>query len=226
MKIGIICAGDREIAPFYAHMEEESVSVCAKLRVHEGKICGVPVVLAESSVCKVNAAMAAMVLIERCGVEAIFSGGTAGGMAEEVQLMDTVVMTECAHHDVAEGILTEAHPYRSSIWFKSDEKLLKMARKTLGQDKTVRFGRMVTGEVFITEEGRARINREFAPLSVDMETAAIAQVCEAMDIPFITVRSITDTAAHAGAEHFERNVQAAAERSKNCILRMLECLRA
>ena len=81
---------------------------------------------------------------------------------------------------------------------------------------------MVTGEAFITEEGRARINREFAPLLVVMETAAIAQVCEAMSIPFIAVRSITDTAAHAGAEHFERNVQAAAERSKNCILRMLE----
>ena len=65
MKIGIICAGDKEIAPFYKHMEEESVSLHAKLQVHEGTICGVPVALVESGVCKVNAAIAACVLLER-----------------------------------------------------------------------------------------------------------------------------------------------------------------
>ena len=224
MKIGIICAGDREIAPFLSHMEEDRVSMHAKLRVHEGKMCGMPTAMVESGVCKVNAAIAAGVLIGQCGVTAIINGGTAGGMAKDVQLMDTVVMTECAHHDVSAGILMDAHPCRNSIWFKSDEKLLRIAKETLGNDKNMHFGRMVSGEQFITQEGRERINREFAPLCVDMETAAIAQVCEAYGIPFIAVRSITDTADHAGAENFERNVAKASKLSNIAVMRMLDRL--
>jgi len=222
MKIGIICAGDREFAPFCAQLEEESVSVYAKLRVHEGKLGGVPVAMVCSGVCKVNAAIASTVLIERYGVEAIINGGTAGGMAKEVRLLDIVVMTECAHHDVSAEILTEAHPFREDIWFRSDERLLEIAKEVLGGEKNVRFGRMVTGEQFITQEGRERIDRDYAPLSVDMETAAIAQVCEAYGVPFIAVRCITDTADHAGAENFERNVAEAAKLSKIAVMRMVE----
>ena len=224
MKIGIICAGDREIAPFLSHMEEDRVSVHAKLRVHEGKMRGIAVAVVESGVCKVNAAIAAAALIERYGVTAMINGGTAGGMAKDVRLMDTVVMTECAHHDVSAGILTDAHPYRNDIWFESDEKLLKIAKETLENDKNAHIGRMVSGEQFITVEGRERINREFAPLCVDMETAVIAQVCEAYDIPFIAVRSITDTAEHAGADNFERNVVEASKLSNIAVMRMLDRL--
>ena len=222
MKIGIICAGDREFAPFCAQLEEESMSMYAKLRVYEGKLSGVPVAMVCSGVCKVNAAIASTVLIERYGVEAIINGGTAGGMAKEVQLLDTVVMTECAHHDVSAEILMEAHPYREDVWFRSDERLFRIAKEVLEGEKNVRFGRMVTGEQFITQEGRERIDRDYVPLSVDMETAAIAQVCEAYGVPFIAVRSITDTADHAGAENFERNVAEASKLSKVAVMRMLE----
>ena len=163
MKIGIICAGNREIVPFYPHIKDDCISMCAKLHVHEGKIGGVPVAVVESGVCKVNAAVAAQVLIHCYGVTAVINGGTAGGMAEEVELLDTVVMTQCAHHDVAGIILTEAHPYRNDIWFTSDEKLLKTAKETLEMDRTVHFGRMVTGEAFITDEGREAIHTFFAP---------------------------------------------------------------
>lgn len=221
MKIGIICAGDREIAPFYRMMEDDTVSECAKLCVHEGEIGGKPVAVVCSGVCKVNAAIAAQVLIDHYGVTAIICGGTAGGMAENVRRMDIVVMTECAHHDVAQNILTEAHPYKENVWFRSEEELLRAAREALGGDASVHFGRMVTGESFITDEGRDRINAEFVPLSVDMETAAMAQVCEANGVPFIAVRCITDTARHAGAEEFERNVDVAAIKAAKAVVGMI-----
>ena len=101
-------------------------------------------------------------------------------------------------------------------------RLLKAAKKALENDKNVHFGRMVTGEQFITDEGRESIVERFAPLSVDMETAAIAQVCEAFGVPFIAVRSITDTAKHAGTENFEKNVKEAAKLSKIAVMRILE----
>lgn len=64
---------------------------------------------------------------------------------------------------------------------------------------------MVTGETFITDEGRQEINDEFAPLTVDMETASMAHVCYVNGIPFIAVRCITDTAAQNGIGNFEEN---------------------
>ena len=64
---------------------------------------------------------------------------------------------------------------------------------------------MVTGESFITDEGRQKICDEFAPLTVDMETASIAHVCYVNRIPFIAIRCVTDTADHNGVENFEEN---------------------
>ena len=73
------------------------------------------------------------------------------------------------------------------------------------------FGRMVTGEAFIADEGREQIIRKFAPLSVDMETAAVVHVCYVNRIPFLSVRSITDTASHSGIDSFEENSAKASE---------------
>ena len=60
------------------------------------------------------------------------------------------------------------------------------------------WGRMVTGETFITDEGRQKINDKFAPFTVDMETASIAHVYNVNRIPFISIRCITDTDACRG----------------------------
>ncbi len=78
----------------------------------------------------------------------------------------------------------------------------------------VYFGRMVTGEAFISDDGRKEIMDAFNPLSVDMETGSIAQVCYANSVPFIAIRSITDTADHSGSEFFEMNCKEASKIAK------------
>lgn len=80
--------------------------------------------------------------------------------------------------------------------FVADPKLIDMSKSAVDKLSTsgkVVWGRMVTGESFITDESRQKINDEFAPLTVDMETASIAHVCYANDIPFIAIRCVTDT---------------------------------
>lgn len=80
---------------------------------------------------------------------------------------------------------------------------------------------MVTGESFITDEGRKKINDEFAPLTVDMETASIAHVCYVNGIPFIAIRCITDTATHSGIGNFEENCAKASVIAKDITVAML-----
>ena len=189
-KIGILCAGDDELAPFLPLLDRRSVRRQAMLTIHEGWISSVPAAALYSGVCKVNAAIAAQVLIDSCRVEAIINAGTAGGIDPSISIFDTVISTEPAYHDVAEDILTEFHPWMDSIWFQGDPFLLSLATQA-AQDS----GRPV----------------RFQPLCADMESAAVAHVCHANGIPFLSIRTITDSADRSAAACFEENCRRASE---------------
>lgn len=224
MRVGIICAGDSELAPFLPIIDACRVTEKAMLKFYEGRIDGIAVVALFSGVCKVNAAIAAQILIDTYGVDIIINAGTAGGMDPKLEIFDSVISTEAAYHDVAPDILTEFHPWLESVYFKADRELLDMSHKAIDRinmEGNVYWGRMVTGEAFIADEGRQKINEQFAPMTVDMETASIAHVCYVNSIPFISIRSITDTAAHSGTGHFEENCKKASLIAKDIAVALL-----
>lgn len=224
MRVGIICAGDREVAPFLPIICECKTTEKAMLKFYEGTISNVNVVVLFSGVCKVNAAIATQILIDTYGVDLVINAGTAGAMNNELEIFDVVISTEVAYHDVAPNILTEFHPWLESIYFKADQGLLNLTKKAvdkLEQNYRVVWGRMVTGEAFIADEGRQRINEQFEPLTVDMETASIAHVCYVNNIPFVSIRCITDTATHRGIGHFEENCEKAASIAKDITVSLL-----
>lgn len=224
MRVGIICAGDREVAPFLPIICECKTTEKAMLKFYEGTINGVEVVVLFSGVCKVNAAIASQILIDTYHVNIIINSGTAGGMNQDIEIFDTVISTEVAYHDVAPNILTEFHPWLETVFFKADQRLLKLTKITvdkLEQNYKVYWGRMVTGEAFIADEGRQKINEQFEPLTVDMETASIAHVCYVNDIPFVSIRCITDIATHSGTGHFEENCEKAAMIAKDITVALL-----
>lgn len=228
MRIGILCAGDREVAPFLPEIHNARITEKAMLRFYEGQISGVEAVTLFSGVCRVNAAVAAQILIDTFGVDAIINAGTAGGISEEVKLFDTIISTETAYHDVAPHILTDFHPWMDTVFFKADAHLLQLSRQavnSLALESGVYFGRMVTGEAFVTDEGRQAICQRFSPLTADMESAAIAHVCYVNRIPFLSIRCVTDTADHSGAEAFETNCGKAAAIARDITLALLAELR-
>ena len=225
-KIGIICASGEELAPFLPHIKNDATSERTMLTVHEGSIEGVPVAALFCGVCKVNAAVAAQVLIDNYGVDLIINAGTAGGIDNSLSVFDVVAGSSVAYHDVAEGVLTQFHPWKKSIWFDTAPQLIDAVRKAgdkLG--KSIHIGRMVTGEAFITDDGRERIKRDFAPLSVDMETAAMAHVCFLNKIDFVAIRAITDTEDCKGLGSFELNLRHASKISAEVTIAVLEELR-
>ena len=224
MRVGIICAGDKEVAPFLPIISECKTTEKAMLKFYEGKISDVEVVVLFSGVGKVNAAIATQILIDTYHVNIIINAGTAGGMSHELKIFDTVISTEVAYHDVAPNILTEFHPWLESVYFKADKELLGLTQKAVGKidmASKVYWGRMVTGEAFIVDEGRQKIKEVFTPLTVDMETASIAHVCHVNSIPFISIRSVTDTTTHSGSGHFEENCKKASEIAMNITVALL-----
>lgn len=224
MRIGILCAGDSEVVPFINMLDEYIITEKAMLKFYEGKIEGIDVVTLFTGVCKVNAAIATQILIDTYGCNIIINAGTAGGMDDSLKIFDTVISNEVAYYDVDDDILTEFHPWLDSIYFKADERLLNLAKKAITNFNTnynIVFGRMVTGEKFIEDERREFINIKYEPLSVDMETASVAHVCYVNEIPFIAIRTITDTSSHSGIDEFEKNCDKASQISANLVKAML-----
>lgn len=225
MPVGILCAGDEELAPFLPLIENCKTAEKAMLTFYEGQIRGVEAVALFSGVCKVNAAIAAQLLIAAFGVTAILNPGTAGGMDPALKRFDTVISTESCYHDVAADILTEFHPWMPSVFFPAGRDLLRRAGAAVSRTNPagrVFWGRMATGEAFITDRDRRRINDEFSPLTVDMETAAIAHVCYVNRVPFLSIRCVTDTAAHSGAGQFEENCARASRIAADITLSLLD----
>ncbi|OUN27749.1 5'-methylthioadenosine/S-adenosylhomocysteine nucleosidase [Blautia sp. An81] len=224
MKIGIICAGDEELSSFLPLIKDCKTVDKAMLKFHIGRIAGMEVVALFSGVCKVNAAIGSQLLIDVFGVDMIINSGTAGGMEPDLEIFDTVISTEVCYHDVAQDILTEFHPWMESVFFAADSKLISLSRTAVEKIKPagkVIWGRMATGESFITDEGRLRINQEFSPLTVDMETASIAHVCYVNRIPFLSIRCITDTPEHRGLDNFDENCAKASVIAKDITVALL-----
>lgn len=208
MKIGIIGPTENEIMPFIKCIPDARRVSYAMIDFYEGNYKNINVVALYSGVCKVNAAIAAQVLIDKFDVSHIIVVGVAGGIDKHLRIGDTVIGTEVTYHDVDDVILTEYHPWMKSIYFKSDSTLLEHCKKSLEQQKfkqQIYYGKIVTGEAFITQKGRKEIISKYNPLCVDMETAGITHVCYANNIPFLAIRSITDTEEECGIEAFEKN---------------------
>lgn len=223
MKIGIICALDTELQPFIPHIQNCKQTTKARLTFFEGKIGETEVVAVVCGVGKTNAALATQLIIDTYGAKGIINAGTAGGIDTMLNLFDTVVCTEAIYHDVEGGVLNSFLPWLTSAAMAADASFLQMAKDVAATHKgVVHTGILVSGDKFIVEEGRAEIIAQFAPLAVDMETASIAHVCHVNDIPYIAVRTITDTAKDVGENSFFENCPAASKISAEFVLKMLD----
>ena len=110
-----------------------------------------------------------------------------------------------------------------SVYFPSDKGLLSATgRYAESAEYAIRFGAIVTGELFVENKDRGRILRKHGPLAVDMETAAAAHVCYVNGVPFLSVRSITDTGEDSGVEVFEENCARASEIAAEAAMGLLQ----
>lgn len=221
-RIGIITATDFELTPFLNKMTITQTTTKAMLQIHEGFYDGIPIVSAFCGVCKVNAAIAAQIMISAYDVNKIIMIGVAGAIDSKLKILDTVVSNEIVYHDVADEILTRYHPWMEHPYFMADQALLNQIVASNAGDETVLVGKMVTGEAFIDQDGREAIIEKYNPQCVDMETASVAHVCYVNRIPFVAIRSMSDTPQESGNSNFAKYASAAAEKSVQVLCRYLE----
>lgn len=191
MKIGVIIAMDIE----YRQMRNA-------LGGDTGRLGNNEIVLWRCGVGKVNAAVGTMRLIHEHRPDAIISTGLAGGIDPLMQLKDILVATQCLYHDVdcggigEDGACTLGQVQGLPPRFDADTRLLQQALAVpRSADERLVTGLICTGDQFITDRERQNtIKRHFPDgLACDMESAAIAQTCFLMHVPFLSLRIISDT---------------------------------
>jgi adenosylhomocysteine nucleosidase len=232
-RIAVISAVHEELAEILALMPDERVQRVAGREFWLGHLQGHEVVAVLSGIGKVAGATTAAILHERFAPQYVLFTGVAGGLALGWEGGVVVVGTLCLQHDfraaprfprwevpgtgvsrfaadaVLVQVLTEAA--RDAVtWLP---KLVSAETlRALGLHRpTVHQGLIISGDRFITSAAESQALREALPdaLAVDMESAAVAQVCADYGTPFAAVRTASDRAddeAHVDFQAFMRDV--------------------
>ncbi len=225
--VGILCATWGETVPFLRHMDVRAEVRRGPRSFFEGTFSDCEAIVACAGVGKVNAAMATQQLVDTYPVWGVLNAGAAGAATSALDLFDIVVSSACVHHDVPGFVLCDSYPYYEAQEFVADTTLLAAAHKASeAWHKPFAFGRTATGECFMDDSNRDAIVAACSPLAVDMETAAMAQVCEANEIPFMALRCITDTPELSGFDSYAKNAERASEYACQAVGRMLCVLAA
>lgn len=145
-----------------------------------------------SGIGKVNAALATAALIREDRPDAVISIGCAGSFAEGVGVGDIIIASETAYHDVWCGPGNEPGQVQGlPCRFRCDETLVEAARASI--DGAL-CGLVISGDQFYVSPEEDERQRRLFPdaLAADMESAAIAQTCRLLGVPFISIRAISD----------------------------------
>jgi len=216
MKTAIVSAMHEELAAVLALMPDERRTTVAGRDFWAGHLHGADVVAVLSRIGKVAAATTATVLIERFKVDRIVFTGVAGGLAPGVNVGDVVVADALMQHDMDASPIFPKYevPLYGASRFATDAALSALlaaaVRAALPQARLHR-GLVISGDRFVSTTAESRALQAALPeaLAVEMEGAAIAQVCRDYGVPFAAVRTISDRAddeAHGDFVRFVRDV--------------------
>lgn len=240
--IGILGAMAQEIDEVKALLKDKTVVQIANREFVVGKIDGMSCVVAFSKWGKVAATITATLLIQEFGVTDLFFIGTAGALADGLKVGDIVVSRRLVQHDMdARPIISRFElPLLNRVYVSSDYHLTEVAGRAVsnllergveymvGEEATkefnlapkLYFGDIASGDQFINSDEKRQeiLNSLPEVLCVEMEGAAVAQVCLEFGTPFTVIRTISDTANHNARVDFGKFIAEVANAYSRAII--------
>ncbi len=238
--IGIMGAMDMEVELLQSNMVVDRIDTVSGRFFTVGMLKDVPCICVKAGVGKVNAALTATILISRYDVDAVIFTGAAGGINPDLAIGAIVIGQRVIHHDYGE-ITPDAFMPWDTVGFLADSALISLTRRAAAQVKykpipeelageidrlpSVTVGTVVTGDQFIaSEEKRQWLEKTFGADCVEMEGAAVAQVCAVNKIPFVIIRSLSDLANETADVDFTAFARYASENSAAIVTELLKIL--
>lgn len=246
--VGVLCALPQELAFLADNLTATVTTERARMIFHAGRLDGHEVVLAQAGMGKVNAAIAATLLIERFDCRMVLFSGIAGGLDPALSIGDVVIADHVVQHDAGYTSETGFVVYQAGhlpffsphedLGHAAESGLIERVRAALadfvltplsaradGQPPRLHYGRVLTGDQFVNSETlREKLFRELGGAAVEMEGAAMAQACTAFGVPWLVVRALSDLAGSESRFDFKQFVDEVALSSALIVRRLLPVL--
>jgi adenosylhomocysteine nucleosidase len=238
-----------ETAQLLASLKSPEERSLGGMRVILGRLANQSVVLCQVGFGKVNAAMAAALLIQKFSPSAIIFTGNAGALNPNYIQGDVVLATDLAEYDFGQLTNGSFAPWQTRspisrinnpLWFHPATWLLSAARKSAPSVRLIRAdtrpdvrdpkiseGAIVTGDTFVSDASKVQeLRTRFNADGVEMEGAAVAQICSQYETPLLVIRSITDRADGSSYTDYHSFVRIAAQNSSAFVIAILNQLQS
>lgn len=230
-KIGIIGAMELEVEQLKKEMKATAVVEKAGMDFYEGTLNDVSVVIVRSGIGKVNAALCVQILVDVFRVSHVINTGVAGSLNASLDIGDILISRDALHHDMDAtifGYLPGEVPQMGFREFHADEKMMTLAKvacEKVNPDIHVMFGRVVSGDQFISsKETKEYLTTQFQGDCAEMEGAAIAHGAYLNSLPFVIIRAISDKADDSAEMDYPTFEAAAAKHSAALVKEMIKGL--
>ena len=232
----ILGAMSDEVAMLADRLTEKEERKIEGIRFVTGKMNGRQVVVARTGVGKVNAAMTATLLVEHFSPSEVIVTGVAGRINPELLPGDIVIAEKTTQHDFGDltpkgienwGARNPINGERNPVFFPMTERLLTVAKASVSRVEFEKIGTrtpkviegiVVTGDVFVASDAKvAELRKRLQADAVEMEGAAIAQICWQQGVPCLIIRSISDSADAKADGDYEKFHKIAARNSAKLV---------
>lgn len=226
MKIGIIGAMAEEIRLLQEVMSEQKAWSEAGVTFISGKIKEQEVVLVQSGIGKVLAAITTTLLISHYQVDAVINTGSAGGIGPGLQIGDVVLSDKLAYFDAD----VTAFGYEMGqmagmpLYYQADPTLIAKAEKAAkAHGLQTRTGLIVSGDTFVDNQAKIAMIKSYFPdvLANEMEGAAIAHVAHQYGVPFVVIRAMSDVGDENASVNFDEFILEAGKHSAEMVIALI-----
>lgn len=199
--IGIIGAMEEEVAHLREAMDIQETTEYASMNFCKGTLCGKEVVIVQSGIGKVNAAICAQILVDKYSVDTLINTGVAGSLDARIDIGDIVISTDAVQHDMDATTFGDPLgqvPRMKVLAFPADKILVekaKAANEKVNPEIQTFVGRVASGDQFVADgKAKERIVENFGALCTEMEGASIAHAAYLNKVSCVIIRAISDKA--------------------------------
>ena len=229
---GIIGAMESEVRTLQGKLDDCKTTEVSGMTFYSGKLEGKDVVVVQSGIGKVNAALCAEILCIKFGVDSVINTGIAGATGAGLGVFDFVVSSATVYHDFD----TTAFGYKLGQvpglveQFPADAHMAEIAvtafeNTDFANKHHIQKGLIASGDQFISGgEKKDFIKTNFSPLCVEMEGCAIAHACYVNKVPFVIIRCMSDTADESVINSYSFNEDVCADASAKFVIEVIKAL--
>ncbi len=201
MRIGMLIAV--EIKAFMTEYSEkytkENLYGFDVYKVQEGNL---EIIAVHSEAGQTFAAAATMLLINEFNVEVIINYGVVGALKDNIKTMHTAIVEKIVHYDFDTSELDNCavgyHVGYDDVYLKNSKELIDLALKVRPDLPLLT---LASGDKFIGNPNKKRrLGEDFKADICDMEGAGIALICDRAKIPYLMIKTISDSLEGEGAE--------------------------